>query len=214
VAAIEHPLATEVEPVPGRGAGVRAVLKAVVRGLARVAALPWYAWYRLGALVSEDRAFREVTQAVSLLPGLVGDYIRREFYRMTLDACAVDCQIVFGTLFASRAARIGPRAYIGSYCMIGDADVGADVLLGSNVHLLSGRAQHGIERVDVPIGRQPRRFEMIHVGADTWIGNGSIVMADIGTKCVIGAGSVVIEPIPDYAIAAGNPARVLKLRGR
>jgi virginiamycin A acetyltransferase len=37
-------------------------------------------------------------------------------------------------------------------------------------------------------------------------------MANIGKKCVIGAGSVVIKDIPDYSIVGGNPAKVLKSR--
>jgi serine acetyltransferase len=38
------------------------------------------------------------------------------------------------------------------------------------------------------------------------------VLADVGSHCVIGAGSVVTKPVPDYAIAVGNPARVIKDR--
>jgi acetyltransferase-like isoleucine patch superfamily enzyme len=37
-------------------------------------------------------------------------------------------------------------------------------------------------------------------------------MANVGKKCVIGAGSVVVSDIPDYSIAAGNPARVIRAR--
>ena len=37
-------------------------------------------------------------------------------------------------------------------------------------------------------------------------------MADVGKHCVIGAGSVVTRPIPDYAIAVGGPARVIRYR--
>ena len=37
-------------------------------------------------------------------------------------------------------------------------------------------------------------------------------MADVGKHCVIGAGSVVTKPIPDYAIAVGVPARVIDYR--
>jgi acetyltransferase-like isoleucine patch superfamily enzyme len=214
---VDKTLAVETKRPDGIPTGwksPRESAKTLARGLARMLALPYYVAYRSGALISAERAFRDVSQALSVLPGLPGDYVRREFYRMTLGECSADCQIVFGTLFASRAARIGARVYIGSHCMIADADIGADVLLGSNVHLLSGRAQHGIDDLDVPIGRQPRRSDMIHIGEDTWIGNGSIVMADIGKKCVVGAGSVVVAPIPDYSIAGGNPARVLKMRGR
>jgi acetyltransferase-like isoleucine patch superfamily enzyme len=52
----------------------------------------------------------------------------------------------------------------------------------------------------------------VTIGCDSWIGDRSIVLADVGQHCVIGAGSVVPKPIPDYAIAVGNPARVIRFR--
>jgi acetyltransferase-like isoleucine patch superfamily enzyme len=39
-----------------------------------------------------------------------------------------------------------------------------------------------------------------------------VVMADVGHDCVIGAGSVIVRPIPAYAVAAGNPAVVKRMR--
>jgi acetyltransferase-like isoleucine patch superfamily enzyme len=44
------------------------------------------------------------------------------------------------------------------------------------------------------------------------VGSASVVLADVGRECVIGAGSVVTKPVPDYSVAAGVPARVLKSR--
>jgi acetyltransferase-like isoleucine patch superfamily enzyme len=81
------------------------------------------------------------------------------------------------------------------------------------VHLLSGQRQHGIADLDVPIRLQPGQVGRIRIGRDTWIGNGAIVLANVGSKCVVGAGSVVVSELPDLAIAAGNPARVLRVRG-
>ena len=39
-----------------------------------------------------------------------------------------------------------------------------------------------------------------------------MIMADVGDHCVIGAGSVVTKPVPDYAIAVGSPAKVIRYR--
>jgi acetyltransferase-like isoleucine patch superfamily enzyme len=55
------------------------------------------------------------------------------------------------------------------------------------------------------------------ISDDAWIGANSIILPGcrrIGRGAVIGAGSVVTKDIPDYAIAAGNPARVLRFRFR
>jgi hypothetical protein len=45
-------------------------------------------------------------------------------------------------------------------------------------------------------------------------GDRAVVMADVGRHCVIGAGSVVTRPIPDYAVAVGVPARVVRYRNQ
>ena len=49
------------------------------------------------------------------------------------------------------------------------------------------------------------------IGDDSWIGeNVCIIGASIGRHCVIGANAVVTKEIPDYCVAVGNPARVIK----
>jgi phosphonate metabolism protein (transferase hexapeptide repeat family) len=59
-----------------------------------------------------------------------------------------------------------------------------------------------------------RRGHHVSIGHDVWIGHGAIVLPGrrIGTGAVIGAGAVVTKDSPDYAIAVGNPARVLRQR--
>lgn len=59
-----------------------------------------------------------------------------------------------------------------------------------------------------------RRAQGVTVGHDVWIGHGAIVLPGrrIGTGAVIGAGTVVTKDIPDYAIAVGNPARIVRQR--
>lgn len=59
-----------------------------------------------------------------------------------------------------------------------------------------------------------RRSHRVAIGHDVWIGHAAIVLPgrSIGTGAVIGAGSVVTKDIPAYAVAVGNPARVLRQR--
>jgi serine acetyltransferase len=52
----------------------------------------------------------------------------------------------------------------------------------------------------------------VRIGAGSWIGAGAIILADVGRGCVVGAGAVVTRPLPDFAVAVGVPARVLRFR--
>jgi acetyltransferase-like isoleucine patch superfamily enzyme len=116
-------------------------------------------------------------------------------------------------VFSHPTARVGRKVYLGVYCVIGDATLEDDVLIGSQVSVMNGAKQHGIERLDVPVREQPGEWPRITIGRDTWIGDRAVVMADVGKHCVIGAGAVVAKPIPDFAIAVGNPARIVRFRG-
>ena len=75
-------------------------------------------------------------------------------------------------------------------------------------------ASDGTERLDVLIREQPGTFPRVTIGRDSWIGERTVVMADVGKHCIIAAGSVVTKPVPDYAIAVGSPARVVRFRNK
>jgi acetyltransferase-like isoleucine patch superfamily enzyme len=75
---------------------------------------------------------------------------------------------------------------------------------------LSGRRQHGRSQDGRIEGAEEGVFEVVPIGADCWIGAGAIIMAEIGEGTTIGAGSVVIHPVPPRSVAVGNPAKVIK----
>jgi acetyltransferase-like isoleucine patch superfamily enzyme len=159
-----------------------------------------------------DDFFATCTQWLSLFPGKLGIYLRRGFYRQTLDRCATDCSIGFGTTLAHRQVQIGRGVYIGIRCTLGSVAIDDDVTIGSNVDILSGRRQHGFAELHLPIQKQQKQFSQIRIGRNSWIGNSSVVMADIGADCIIGAGSVVVASIPARSIAVGNPCSVKRER--
>ena len=191
---------------------MREIAKSLARAVARMLVLPGYLSYRCRRMAIGDRAFHGSSHFWSLIPGVLGEYLRREFYRLSLLSCSPQCSIGFGTIFATHKVTIGDYVYIGAYCTVGDADIEENVLIGSGVHLLSGKGQHGIGRLDVPIRLQPHRFERIRIGTDTWIGDAAVVVANVGAHCIVGAGSVVVSEAADWCIVAGNPARVLRCR--
>lgn len=71
---------------------------------------------------------------------------------------------------------------------------------------------HGYEDINVPIIQQPilQKGE-VEIGEGSWLGeNVCVIGARIGRHCVIGANSVVTKDIPDYSVAVGSPARIIK----
>jgi acetyltransferase-like isoleucine patch superfamily enzyme len=192
---------------------MKRLLKTLVNALALGLVLPFFLGFRLGSLFLGSRqAFPGWSQALSLLPGLSGIYLRRAFYSLIFPRCGADACISFGTIFSHPTAEIGRSTYIGAHCCLGDVTLEDDVLIGSHASISNGGAQHGTERLDIPIREQPGKWPRVTIGRDTWIGDRAVVMADVGKHCVIGAGSVVMSPIPDYAVAVGVPARVIRYR--
>jgi virginiamycin A acetyltransferase len=190
-------------------------LKRVFDGAAFVAAAPLGAAYLVVARLAPGRrepVFQACSQAVSLCPGVPGDFLRRAFYRMTLAGATEDCSIHFGTIFATPDVWIGRGVYIGANCNLAHCRIGDDTLLGSNVTILSGNRQHHFDRLDVPIRRQGGTHRTLAIGRDAWIGNGAIVLDDVGDQAIVAAGALVTRPVAARTIVGGNPARVIGSR--
>ena len=166
----------------------------------------------LNKIFKNDSMFTATSQLMSLLPGKSGSYARRCLYSKVISSCSLNCFIGFGTLLSQRDTEIDEGVYIGPQCNIGSCHIMKDTLLGSSVHILSGKNQHSFEDINTPIQQQGGTYSKIQVGEDTWIGNGAIVIANVGKKCIVAAGAVVTKDVPDYAIVAGNPAKIIKDR--
>lgn len=188
----------------------KAFIKKIAQGVALLLVSPFLMGYYLLRPVSrKDTLFAGFAQLLSLFPGGVGSYLRIAGLRFTMQHCAQDCYIGFGTLFSQQATEIKSGAYIGPQCNIGLSVIGENTLLGSGVHILSGKNQHRFTEPGVPYKEQGGTFEKVAIGANCWIGNGAIIMASIGDGTIVGAGSVVIYELPAGVIAAGNPARII-----
>jgi acetyltransferase-like isoleucine patch superfamily enzyme len=83
-------------------------------------------------------------------------------------------------------------------------------LTANNVYISDNL--HSYEDISVPVIKQPVRFKKaVLIGSGSWIGeNVSIIGASVGRNCVIGANSVVTRDIPDYSVAVGAPAVVIR----
>lgn len=194
---------------------MKTFVKLLVRGLCRTLVLPNVLAYRMGAWgLGRERAFPGAAQMMGLVPGLTGVYCRQAFYWWVLPECGDDACIGFGTLLTHPDTRIGPCVYFGSYTNLGRVTIERDALIGSYVSIMNGSRQHGIERLDIPVREQPGEWPHVTIGADSWIGDHAVVMADVGRHCVVAAAAVVTQPVPDYAIVAGSPAKILRYRNQ
>lgn len=186
---------------------MKTVVKNILRAIALLVVFPMALLCGFGRSL---RGFAFGAQLCSLVPGPPGDYIRAAYYRLTLDRCSPDICISFGTFFSHPNAVIEPNVYIGAYCVIGRARIGARSQIASHVQIISGRRQHPRDAQGRIQGAEQGSFREITIGADAWIGASAIVMADVGARTTVGAGAIVTRDLPDGVVAVGNPARVLR----
>jgi acetyltransferase-like isoleucine patch superfamily enzyme len=195
----------ELAALAGGESIMRKLLKACVSGVFLVVAFVPAVLSGFGRLKPVYTFF---AHACATVPGGIGDYLRGAYYHMTLQAFDLSSRISFGSFFAHPEAQIGKGVYIGSYCIVGRATIGDGTLLASSVQVLSGQHQH--TREDEGTAFSGGQFVHVSIGADSWIGAAAIVMADVGSRTTVGAGSVVTRPVPDDCVAAGSPARVIR----
>lgn len=192
---------------------VRNLVKFTLNKLAQLAALPAASTCWLEALFCSDSEliFTFWTNVFAILPGLPGVFLRRGFYSLTLSNCSMDCYIGFGTMFCHRDSVVEPNVYLGNYCTIGSASLGRNSLIGSRSSLLSGSQQHlHNDLTGEWEAFTAANIKRINVGANVWIGEAAIIMANIGDGCQIAAGAVIANDTKDYIVLAGNPARFIK----
>jgi len=113
----------------------------------------------------------------------------------------------------SPVVRIGDRCLIGRGSgVVGHLaiDIGNDVWTGHHVYITD--QNHGYEDVTRPISLQTQPERPVTIGDGSWLGAGTVVLpgATIGKHVAVGANSVVTGELPDYCVAVGTPARVIK----
>ena len=112
-----------------------------------------------------------------------------------------------------------PVVKIGDRCLIGRGSgivghlsivIGNDVWTGHHVYITD--QSHGYEDISRPISEQSQPERAVSIGDGSWLGHGVVVLpgAKIGKHVAVGANSVVTGELPDFCVAVGSPARVIK----
>ena len=117
---------------------------------------------------------------------------------------------------SDRVVVIGDRCLFGrGASIVGhlSIEIGDDVWTGPNVYITD--QNHGYDDMSRPIAAQIQPERPVTIGDGSWLGHGTVVLpgARIGRHVVIGANSVVTGVVPDFSVAVGAPARVVKRIG-
>lgn len=170
------------------------------------------------------------------VPGRFGRLTRRYYYRIVLARCGTilsigehveigcpgritlgnEIYLVPGAVLRAcggGSLRMGSRITINGNARIvadfGSIEMGSGIMIGPNVVIRA--SNHGTARHDIPIWEQGQTGGRIVVGDDVWIGANAVIVAGVavGSHAVIAAGAVVTRDVPDYAVVAGVPAKVI-----
>jgi len=106
--------------------------------------------------------------------------------------------------------ELGERVFFNFNCVVLDVcpvRIGSAALFGPGVQILTP-----MHPFDAQARRKVEYGKRVEIGADVWVGGAAIILAGvrIGSRAVIGAGSVVTRDVPEGVFAAGNPCRVIR----
>jgi len=158
--------------------------------------------------------FPFLSEILGRIPFSPGWKLRRAVYARILPRMGRDVILHPGVVLEDPRTSFGDDVWVSHACYLDYVAVGDHVLVGPHAVILSGGRQHRFERLDLPIKLQPNNSKQpLSLGSGCWVGANATVMADVGHDAIVGAGSVVTNPVPPFAIVAGNPARILRIRG-
>ncbi len=106
--------------------------------------------------------------------------------------------------------KLGERVFFNFNCVVLDVcpvRIGSFTLFGPAVQILTP-----LHPMDAALRRREEFGRPVEIGSDVWVGGGAIILPGvrIGSRAVVGAGSVVTRDVPEGVFAAGNPCRVIR----
>lgn len=117
------------------------------------------------------------------------------------------------SLFRDIDVTAGVNCSFNTHCYLqGKITIGDNVRIAPKVSIIA--MNHGHQDPYKNIVDQEHSFKGITIGDDVWIGAGAVILdgVNIGSHTIVAAGAIVTKDIPEYSIAGGNPAKVLRDR--
>lgn len=187
---------------------LKKLLKVIIFASAFLLVSPFIfiAWLEKKASTHEA-VFVSFGQFLALFPGIIGSYLRAAYYWALLERCSWEIHVGFGSYFSQRGAELGTHVSMGGYCIIGTASIGDGVMIASRVSIPSGKRQHIDESGRLHSGTT---LDRVIISKNCWIGEGAIILANVGEGCIVSAGTVVTRHMPDHHLIVGNPAKSIK----
>ena len=114
-----------------------------------------------------------------------------------------------GDITLKENVNIGFNCYVVS---LNKVEIGEDTLIAAYTYIIGGG--HSSEKTDIAFRDQKKHAIGIKIGKNAWFGAKSIIMdgCSVGDNSIIGAGAIVTKDIPEYSVAVGMPAKVVRDR--
>jgi galactoside O-acetyltransferase len=156
-----------------------------------------------------------VEAAAIHMPGRIGEFSRRQFFRQKLGGMGVGCRFLTGVcIYHKQGLILGDRVAMGGVHINAQAGVviGDDCLLACGVKIWS--INHRFELVDQVIAEQGYDSGPVTIGRDVWIAANAVILpgVSVGNGSIVAAGAVVARDVPPYTIVGGVPARPIGKR--
>ena len=206
-------------PPPGTWDHVRGRLQ---RAAGEAVRWSWDRAVELGAIGPDTRAGRRFGRfgARSVICFPTGTLFNERYIRIGTQTMIGPHVTLSAGMVPGQLCVTDPVVRIGDRCLIGRGsgivghlaiDIGDDVWTGHYVYITD--QNHGYEDPERPISVQVQPERPVTVGRGSWLGHGAVVLpgAAIGEHVVVAAGSVVTGALPDRCVAAGAPARPIRI---
>ena len=178
---------------------------------------PWYLFKRAYITSRKRKLFKQFGQGSLLAPEVklyTPQYISVGNNSSIMSHCIIETYPANGH---KPLLEIGDNVSLGEYSHITCANkvtIGNGVLTGRFVLITDN--SHGNNTKEIadiaPLAREIHSNGPVHIGENVWIGDKATILPNvtIGKGCIIAANAVVTKDIPEYSVAAGVPAKVIK----